>query len=87
MTSFVEISRTFKAVRNSIWLPSHQLPTALVKIVGPLFGLTQKWMANNLGVRFTVDNSRSIEELGVVYRPVEETLVDHYESWLAHRKS
>ena len=87
MTSFLEISRTFKAVRKSIWLPNHQLPTSLVKIVGPLFGLTQDWMANHLGIRFTVDNSRSIKELGIVYRPVEETLVDHCQGWISQHKS
>lgn len=87
MISFLEISRTFKAVRKSMWLPNHQLPTSLVKIVGPLFGLTQSWMANHLGIRFTADNSRSVNELGIVYRPVEETLVDYYQSWASHHKS
>lgn len=86
-TSFLEVSKHFKKLRNgSFWLPAHQLPSSLVKIVGPLFGLTQKWIARNLGVRFTIDNSRSINELGVQYRPVEQTLDAHYACWEKSKK-
>jgi hypothetical protein len=42
-------------------------------------------MRNHIGIRFDVANERSIEELGVKYRPVQETLVDHYKSWLEQR--
>ncbi|KUI66643.1 Tetraketide alpha-pyrone reductase 1 [Cytospora mali] len=81
-TTFLDISKHFKKLKNgSIWIPNFQLPTSLVEIVGPLFGLSQKWMACNLGVRFAVDNSRSISELGVNYRPLEGTLNDHFASW------
>ncbi|POS69675.1 NAD dependent epimerase/dehydratase [Diaporthe helianthi] len=81
-TTFLEISKHFKKLRSGTpWVPSFQLPTPLVRIVGPLFGLSQKWMSGNLGVRFAVDNTRSISELGLDYRSLEETLNDHYESW------
>jgi len=88
MTTFLKVSRIIKSVhRSPMWLPNHQLPTFLVRLVGPLFGLTQKWMSTHLGVRFTVDNSRAIKELGITYRPVEETFVDHYTSWAGfHQK-
>ncbi|KAJ0104057.1 hypothetical protein J7T55_006983 [Diaporthe amygdali] len=81
-TTFLEISKHFKRLRNGTpWLPSFQLPTPLVRIVGPLFGLSQKWISGNLGVKFAVDNTRSISELGLNYRSLEETLNDHYVSW------
>ncbi|KAJ9138085.1 Cinnamyl-alcohol dehydrogenase [Pleurostoma richardsiae] len=87
MISFLDISRIFRNVhRSPLWLPSWQLPTFIVRIVGPLFGLSQKWMSSNLGFRFVIDNRRSVEELGISYRPVEETLEDHYRSWLAFKK-
>jgi hypothetical protein len=38
-----------------------------------------------LGIRFKVDNRRSIDELGIVYRPIAQTLHEHYRSWLAQR--
>lgn len=86
-TTFLEISKHFKRLRKGTpWVPSFQLPTALVRIVGPFFGLSQKWMAANLGVKFAVDNTRSISELGLNYRSLEETLNDHFASWEKHKR-
>lgn len=87
-TTFLEISEHFKKLKNgSIWLPAHQIPSVVTRIVGPLFGLSQRWMSRNLGVRFKVDNSRGINELGVSYRPLEQTLSDHYASWERHKNN
>lgn len=86
MTTFSNLSRQFRAFHSWPWfLPTHQLPTMLVRAIGPLFGLSQEWMRRNLCVRFKVDNKRGIEELGVTYRPLEETLRDHYTSWASRR--
>lgn len=86
-TTFLEISKHFKKLKGgSLWLPSHQIPSVVTRLVGPLFGLTQKWMSRNLGVRFMVDNSRAIKELGITYRPLEVTLKDHYASWERNKK-
>ncbi|RKL22263.1 hypothetical protein BFJ72_g14718 [Fusarium proliferatum] len=84
MTSFIDISKLVRPLAKRPWtLPGHILPTLLVRILGPFFGLSQKWMRANLGIRFSVDNERSIKELGVLYRPLAETLDDHYKSWVA----
>ncbi|MAB15323.1 NAD-dependent epimerase/dehydratase family protein [Parvibaculum sp.] len=71
--------------RKPYLLPRYQLPHWVIRLVGPFFGLTQEYIRHHLGIRFTVDNHRSIEELGIVYRPAEETLADHYRSWQAWR--
>ncbi|EMD90122.1 hypothetical protein COCC4DRAFT_68086 [Bipolaris maydis ATCC 48331] len=84
MTSFKEISLL---VRNhcsaSFRIPRHEIPRTITRIIGPLFGLTQKWMSLNLGIKFVVDNKRSVTELGIVYRPLQETVMDHYKCWEA----
>jgi NADPH:quinone reductase-like Zn-dependent oxidoreductase len=54
-------------------------------VLGPRFGLTPDYIAKHLGISFAVDNHRSLDELGLVYRPVRETMLDHYESWRARR--
>jgi hypothetical protein len=54
-------------------------------VLGPAFGLTQDYIRKHLGIRFRVDNSRSVRELGISYRPVEETLLDHDEAWREQR--
>lgn len=87
MTSFKAISLMIrKHCSTSILIPRHQIPTIVTRVVGPLFGLTQKWMSLNLGVKFAVDNKRSITELGIEYRPLQETIVDHWKSWKSSSK-
>ncbi|WP_367319262.1 NAD-dependent epimerase/dehydratase family protein [Streptomyces sp. HUAS ZL42] len=86
MTSFHEMSKILlRHHPRNPRLPRTALPHWPVRILGPAFGLTQDYIRKHLGIRFRVDNSRSIDELGLTYRPIEETLVDHYHSWQEHR--
>jgi nucleoside-diphosphate-sugar epimerase len=82
MFSFSQIANIIrdKYPRN-YRIPRNTVPDWAVRILGPRFGLTQQYIRNHLGIRFAVDNRRSIEELGVSYRPVAETVLDHYASW------
>lgn len=88
MSSFVEIANAVRhRHRLPFMLPRHQIPDVLVKIIGPLFGLNRAYLSKHLGIRFGVDNQRSVEELGITYRPIAETLKDHYDSWQQQRQS
>lgn len=88
MASFADISKILRSVHPKPYmLPTHQIPDFLVRLIGPLFGLTQDYMRKHLGIRFAVDNKRSREELGITYRPLEHTLRDHYQSWVEHRRA
>lgn len=62
-------------------IPRNTVPDWVVRILGPRFGLTQQYIRNPLGIRFAVDNHRSIKELRVSYRPIAETVLDHYAAW------
>ncbi len=68
-----------------VLIPRHRVPDIAVRVLGPRFGLTPDYIAKHLGISFAVDNHRSVDELGLVYRPVRETMLDHYESWHARR--
>jgi nucleoside-diphosphate-sugar epimerase len=86
MIAFLDISKIIRKIHKRPYLlPKHQVPNAVVRMIGPFFGLTQDYIRKHLGIRFKVDNHRSVDELGIVYRPVEETLRDHYRSWVAQR--
>ena len=75
-----------RATVSPPWLlPRGVIPGWLLRLLGPLFGLSRKYQDNHVGIRFTVDNRRGIEELGLRYRPLRETLADHYRSWQAAR--
>jgi len=86
MTSFHEMARVILARHpRNLRLPRTRLPHWPVRVLGPAFGLTQDYIRKHLGIRFQVDNGRSVRELGIGYRPVEETVLDHYEAWRAQR--
>jgi len=62
-------------------LPTRNLPKLMIYAAGPFMGLSMKWVARNIGIGYKVDNSRSTKELGIQYRPKEETMRDHYLAW------
>jgi dihydroflavonol-4-reductase len=57
------------------------LPKFLVWLVGPMLnpGLTRKTVSRNVGIDFIADHSKSVRELGVSYRPLEETMIDFFQ--------
>lgn len=84
--AFIDVARIFRRQEGaSRLIPAHGIPHVVTRCLGPLFGLTRRWMSRNLGVRFAVDNGRSVGELGIRYRPLEETLVDNFQTWRAMR--
>jgi dihydroflavonol-4-reductase len=68
-------------------LPTRTLPKLIVYIAGPFMGVSIKWVAKNIGIPFKVDNRRSVSELKIKYRPLEDTMADHYNAWLRNSSS
>ena len=62
--------------------PRTTVPKILVKAVAPFAGLTRKFAELNIGYPLAFDNGRSRTELGLVYRPAEATLTDHFQQML-----
>lgn len=88
MVSFLQMSAIIRdRFPRNPRLPRRGLPHWPVRVLGPAFGLTQDYIRKHLGIRFAVDNRRSVEDLGLVYRPIEETLLDHYTAWRRQRKA
>jgi nucleoside-diphosphate-sugar epimerase len=59
-------------------IPTKKVPGFLLYLVGPLMGFSWKFLKLNLGIPYRFDNARS-KSLGLHYRPVKETLIDHAE--------
>ena len=86
MVSFLEMGRIIRAKHpRRVLIPRPPVPDTAVRILGPRFGLTQDYIRKHLGIRFAVDNRRSVDELGSTYRPAAETVLDHYEAWRSAR--
>jgi len=87
MVSMAEMSRIIRERYPArVAVPRHSVPDWAVRVLGPRFGLTQDYIGKHLGIRFAVDNHRSVEELGIDYRPVQETVLDHFDSWREQRR-
>jgi nucleoside-diphosphate-sugar epimerase len=57
-------------------VPRRNLPDWLLYLVGPRLGFSHRFLRGNLGFEPQFDASRSVNELGLSYRPVQETIVD-----------
>ena len=68
-------------------LPTRNLPKLMVYAAGPFMGLSMKWVSRNIGIGFKVDNRRSFLELKIKYRPLKDTMADHYNQWLRNSSS
>jgi nucleoside-diphosphate-sugar epimerase len=62
--------------------PRTTAPKPIVKALAPVLGLTRKFVDLNIGYPLKFDNSRSRTELGLSYRPVEQTVTEHFQQML-----
>lgn len=63
-------------------LPRRELPKFLVWLVGPTQGITRQFVSRNVGHPLRLDNSYTRKDLDMVFRPVEETMAEHFQQLL-----
>lgn len=81
-SSFLEIAKILDARYGDRYpTPRRALPKWLVWLVGPMAdaSLTRRMISRNVGLPWKADNSKSREQLGVNYRPLEESVTDMFE--------
>lgn len=64
-------------------LPRSEAPKALMWLIGPLVGLTRRYVSGNVGYPITFNTQRSQTELGVHYRAPADTLNAHIKQIVA----
>lgn len=62
--------------------PTRELPKFMVKLVAPVAGLTRRFVDLNVGWPLRLDSSRTRTELGVEFRPVDESVVEHFQQMI-----
>ena len=69
---------------NSYPLPARTVPKWLIWLVGPMMtkNMTRKVISRNVGLPFRADNGKGVRELGLAYRPLEETVVDFFQQMI-----
>ena len=67
-------------LRSDKWkglkLPKRVMPRWVLWLAGPMVGLTREFVSKNIGRPWKADNSKSVKELGVTYRPLTQTMED-----------
>jgi len=79
LADFARILR--KSFGDRYPIPTRTLPKWLIWLVGPLVNktLTRAVVSRNIGLPWKGDNSKGVRELGLTYRPLEETLVEFFQ--------
>ena len=84
-TSFFDMAVALRAhFGDSYPFPRRILPKGMVWLMGPLFNkaLTRKIVSKNVGIPLVIDNSKSISELEISYRPMETSVTDMFQQLL-----
>lgn len=78
-SSFLDLSAQVRNEFPNLPLPKRKLPKFLVVLMAPSVGMTRKMARLNVGHPWHADNSKSVKELGMKYRPLKETMVDFFQ--------
>ncbi|WP_242124210.1 NAD-dependent epimerase/dehydratase family protein [Sphingobium sp. Sx8-8] len=80
-TSLLDLAATLRPKFPRYPLPKSLLPKWLVWLVGPLAdkSTTRKFISRNVGHPWKADNSKSVRELGMSYRPIAQTMQDMFQ--------
>ena len=84
-TDFVEIGKTLgEKYGDQYPLPTRAMPKWLLWMLGPMVNknMTRKAVSLNVNIPFKADNSKSIEKLGMTYRPLKESLDEMFEQMI-----
>ncbi|TQR62195.1 aldehyde reductase [Acinetobacter sp. RF15A] len=71
-----------KAFGAKFPFPRNQLPKTAFKMFGPLAGFSRKFVELNMGYPIYFNAQKSQDQLGIQYRPVQESLVEHFQQLL-----
>lgn len=65
-------------------LPRRKLPKWLIWMLGPFINkaMTRKTVSLNVDIPWKADNSKSIQELGIKYRPLQQTIEDMFQQMI-----
>ncbi|WP_211318830.1 SDR family oxidoreductase [Nocardioides silvaticus] len=82
-TSMLGIGRILrKRFGHSYPFPVLKMPKPLFKLVAPVAGYTREFVEKNVGYPLEFDNSRSVRELGLTYRAMEDTIADQFQQMI-----
>lgn len=62
--------------------PRNQVPKKFFKLIGPKFGYSKDFIEKNMGYPIYFNADKSKRDLGMHYRPIETSLIEHFQQLL-----
>lgn len=75
---FLDLAQALRgAFGDSLPVPTRELPKALVWLLGPMLShsLTRRMVARSMGYPWRASNAKSVQALGMTYRPVPDAVI------------
>ena len=84
--SFPQIGRILRRRFGELYaFPRTKVPKFLYRAIAPALGYTRTFVDRNVGYPLAFDSSRSRAELSLSYRPLEDTIAEHFQQMLDDR--
>ncbi len=81
--TFVSLGKILRKKYGDAYpFPKKEIPKFMIWMLAPLVGFKRKMISRNIGYSWNADNSKSIEKLGVKYRPIEESIIDFFQQMI-----
>ncbi|MFZ4522456.1 MAG: NAD-dependent epimerase/dehydratase family protein [Bacteroidales bacterium] len=85
-TDFLTLSSFLRKRYGAAYpFPKKSVPKLLVWLIAPAAGFTRKMIWLNVGYPWKVDNSKSVRELAMKYRPIDVSMVDFFQQMIDHK--
>ncbi|MDX2362413.1 MAG: aldehyde reductase [Crocinitomicaceae bacterium] len=77
-SGFSQIAKYVKDKFPNYPISTRKLPKFMIWLLAPSIGMTRKEVSLNVGYPWKANNSKSIKELGMQYRPLQETVTEFF---------
>ena len=77
-SGFTEIAGFIKQEFPNYKISTKKLPKWMLWLMAPTVGMTRKEVSKNVGYPWKANNSKSIKDLGMKYRPLEGTVTEFF---------
>lgn len=77
-SSFGQIAGYIKSKYPAYSISKRKLPKFMIWLMAPSVGMTRKEVSQNIGYPWSANNTKSVKELGINYRPLEETVTEFF---------
>ena len=81
--TLMQIAEIWKQHFGNHWpLPMMTAPKFMVWLIGPTQGITRKYVSRNVGYPLKFNHSYAEKDLGLSFRPIRESVIDHFQQLL-----